>query len=291
MSSASDSQNESEQNVELSEGSSPNESYDEGNRSTPSNLPKAATRTKKKRTSDSEDEDFVANEATSKQKRVVAKEYGTTAISKPLASAKKKTTGRRVPTSKPQKTSAPQETMTFTIEQSDDEIGDASKKEKRARKTTATVIGRPSMREDDQEEEEEEHAKAPPAKAQKLMLDAMKTSAPSKSKTKPKAPAPKRSTRNIPATEKNKALVPENDDDELLVLRKLKPKIRDHDNAHPVAENMMLRKDKGLREWRKVDPYSAWRRTACDYWFHTREQQDFYETFLLDKKPIFSDMK
>ena len=26
-------------------------------------------------------------------------------------------------------------------------------------------------------------------------------------------------------------------------------------------------------------------------WFHTKEQQDFYETVLLDKKPIVSDMR
>ena len=61
----------------MSEGTSPSSSYDEGNRSTPSNLPKAATRARKKRNSDSEDEDYVAveDEATSK-KKVLKKEYG-----------------------------------------------------------------------------------------------------------------------------------------------------------------------------------------------------------------------
>ena len=104
------------------------------------------------------------------------------------------------------------------------------------------------MIDEEEEEEEEEPAAAPPAKAQKLMSDAIKTTAPPK--LKPKAPAPKRSTRNISAAEKNKAPVPEsNVDEEPLVLRKLKPKIPDHDNAHPVAENMMLMKDKGLRQW------------------------------------------
>ena len=80
MSDQSDSQNKSEEQVQLSEGTSPSSSYDEGSRSTPSNLPKAATRAKKKRTSDSEDEDYVAveDEATSK-KKVLKKEYGTTA--------------------------------------------------------------------------------------------------------------------------------------------------------------------------------------------------------------------
>ena len=59
----------------MSEGSDPSSSYDEGSRSTPRNLPKAATRTSKKRNSDSEDEDYVAveDEATSK-KKVLKKE-------------------------------------------------------------------------------------------------------------------------------------------------------------------------------------------------------------------------
>ena len=61
MSDQSDSQNMSEQQVHMSEGTSPSTS-DEGSRSTPSNLPKAATRQRKKRTSDSEDEDYVAIE-------------------------------------------------------------------------------------------------------------------------------------------------------------------------------------------------------------------------------------
>ena len=58
----SDSQKKSEEQVNMSEGTSPSSSSDDGNRSTPSNFPKAATRTRKKRTSDSEDEDYVAAE-------------------------------------------------------------------------------------------------------------------------------------------------------------------------------------------------------------------------------------
>ena len=102
-------------------------------------------------------------------------------------------------------------------------------------------------------------------------------------------PKPKRSTRNIPAEEKNKAPVPqvaEEEEDDSVVLRKLKPKIPDHNDAHPVAENMKIRKDAGLRLWKQSDPYAVRRRTAVDYRFHTKEQQDFYETILLDKKPI-----
>ena len=68
MSDQSDNQNLSEQQVQMSEGTSPSSSSDDGSRSIPSNLPKAATRQRKKRTSDSEDEDYVAEEeATSKR--------------------------------------------------------------------------------------------------------------------------------------------------------------------------------------------------------------------------------
>src|SRR3989337_484629 len=67
MSDNSDSQNRSEEQANLSEGTSPsNNRYDEGSRSTSSNLPKAATRQRKKRTSDSEDEDFVIDEEVTK---------------------------------------------------------------------------------------------------------------------------------------------------------------------------------------------------------------------------------
>ena len=68
----------------MSEGTSPCSSSDDGSRSTPSNLPKAATRARRKRTSDSEDEDYVAaeDEATSK-KIVLKKEYGSAKTTKP----------------------------------------------------------------------------------------------------------------------------------------------------------------------------------------------------------------
>ena len=81
------------------------------------------------------------------------------------------------------------------------------------------------------------------------------------------------------------------EEEEGQILRKLKPKIPDHNDAHPVNENMKLRKDAGLRLWRLSDPYATRRRTAVDYRCHTKEQQDFYETILLDKKPIVCDMR
>ena len=84
MSDQSDSQNREEEQIHMSEGTSPSSSSDDGSRSTPSNLPKAATRTRKKRTSDSEDEDYRAeeDEATSK-KVVLKKEYASAKNTKP----------------------------------------------------------------------------------------------------------------------------------------------------------------------------------------------------------------
>jgi hypothetical protein len=175
MSDASDSQNKSEEEVNLSEGTSPSGSYDEGSRSTPSNLPKAATKQRNKRTSESEDVDFVVEEeVTSTKKKVLKKEYGTAAATKP--GLQKKAPAKRVPMSKARKSIVPQETMEFTLEpREEEEAADGKKKRKeRVKKTIARVIGRPSMMVDDEDEEEEEPA-APPAKSQKLMADAMKS--------------------------------------------------------------------------------------------------------------------
>ena len=62
MSDQSDSHNREEEQIHMSEGTSPSSTSDEGSRSTPSNLPRTATRARRKRTSDSEDEDYVAAE-------------------------------------------------------------------------------------------------------------------------------------------------------------------------------------------------------------------------------------
>ena len=164
----------------------------------------------------------------------------------------KKAPARREHTSKPRKV-ATGETMKFTIE-SEEEAAGEDKKKKRARTTIAKVLGKSSMVRSDEEEEEEEDA-APAPKAQKLMGDAIKPGAAAKPKTAPKAAAPfpktapKRSTRNIPAEEKNKAQVPEIEEEEAeaQVLRKLNPKIPDHNDAHPVAEDMRIRKEAVLR--------------------------------------------
>src|SRR3954465_15185062 len=163
MSDQSDSQNQSEQPVHMSEGTSPSSSSDDGSRSTPSNLPKAATRQRKKRNSDSEDEDYVAEEEATSKRVVLKKEYGSATATKP--GMQKKAPARRVPTSKPRK-AEPEETMKFTIESEGEDTG-KGKQKKRARTTIAKVIGKPSMRNDSEEEEEEGAAPAP--KAPKLM--------------------------------------------------------------------------------------------------------------------------
>ena len=66
-------QNKSKEQVHVSEGTSPSSSSDDGSKSTPSNLPKAPTRAIKKRTSESEDEDYVAEEEETTSKRKVHK--------------------------------------------------------------------------------------------------------------------------------------------------------------------------------------------------------------------------
>ena len=143
MSDQSDSQNRSEEQMDLSEGTSPSTS-DEGSRSTPSNLPKAATRQRRKRTSDSEDEDYKAeeDEATSK-KVVLKKEYGSAKDIKP--GMKIKRPARRQP--------MPKARASTQLPENPDpkEPADESKKRKeRVKKTMARVVGQPSMMEEEE---------------------------------------------------------------------------------------------------------------------------------------------
>ena len=162
MSDQSDSQNRSEEQMDLSEGTSPSSTSDEGSRSTPSNLPKATTRQRRKRTSDSEDEDYKAeeDEATSK-KVVLKKEYGTTAATKP--GMRTKAPARRIPMSKARaSTQLPLESEPKEV------VVEGKKRKERVKKTMARVVGKPSMMQD-----EEEEVAAPARKAQKLMGDAI----------------------------------------------------------------------------------------------------------------------
>ena len=166
--------------MHLSEGSDPSSSYDEGSRSTPNNLPKAATRSRKKRTSDSEDEDYVAiEEEVSSKKKALKKEYGTAATTKP--GRHKKIPAKRVPTLKARASTAD------TSKPSEEAAGEGKKRKERVKKTIARVIGRSSMFRDPAEEDEEEEDVAPPTKTQKLMGDAIKSGAStSKPKTAPR---------------------------------------------------------------------------------------------------------
>jgi len=219
MSDQSDSQNLSEQQVQMSEGTSPSSSSDDGSRSTPSNLPKAATRQRKKRTSDSEDEDYVAEEeATSKRVEPAQGIKPGMKIKRPAG--RQPMSKARASTEKP----TPIEPV----------AAEGKKRKERVKKTVARVLGKASIMED---EEEEEEVAAPAPKAPKLMGDAIRTgAAASKAKPAPK-PKPKRNTRSIPATEKNKAPVPEAAEEaEAQVLRKLKPKIPKHNDSHQLQK-------------------------------------------------------
>ena len=164
MSDQSGSQNRSAEQIHLSEGTSPSSTSDEGSRSTPSNLPKAATRQRKNITSDSEDEDYRAeeDEATSK-KVVLKKEYGSAHSTKPGLNKKvptkrtpmpkvrrstqvpeqsepKEAPAKKVTTSKSKKVPTG-ETMKFTIESEDE--GAQDKNKKRARTRTSQFLESP----------------------------------------------------------------------------------------------------------------------------------------------------
>ena len=147
-------------------------------------------------------------EETTSKRKVLKKEYGTAAATKP--GMKQKVPAKRAPMSKAR--TSTQETLGSAPKE---QVVAEKKRKERVKKTTARVLGRSSIMKDSEEEEEEEDA-APAPKAQKLMGDAIKAGvAPSKPKTAPKTaapapkPKPKRSTRNIPAEEKNKAPVPQ----------------------------------------------------------------------------------
>ena len=273
MSDVSDSQNRSESpfaEIPEADTSPASSSSDDGERSTPSGLPPAATRTRKKRTSDDEDSDFVAEEVTSKPKRnVVAKEHQGQQPRKGTSKVKQSAVAKMLNLEEP-----------------------APSKVKKTSKRKRVVYAEPHV---DAAEEEEEDAPQPPPQKAKFMGDAIRAQASSKPKKPAQAKAapakPKRTTRSIPASEKNKGEMPLSESDEEHVLLKLRPKLPLHNDAHPQAEDMKARKDKGLRLWRQSDPYAVRRRTAVDPRFHTREQQDFYETVLMDKKPIVADTR
>ena len=58
-----------------------------------------------------------------------------------------------------------------------------------------------------------------------------------------------------------------------------------------MAEYIKEKKDQGLTKWREADLYAIRRRTVVDARFHTKEQQDFYESVLLYKSLAVSDLR
>ena len=125
----------------MSEGTSPSSTSDEGSKSTPSNLPKAATRTSKKKTSNSEDEDYVAvEEEVSSKKKVLKKEYGSAATTNPRMH--KKAPAKRIHMSKARASTAE------TSKPTEEVVGEGKKRMERVKKTTARVLGRSSIMRD-----------------------------------------------------------------------------------------------------------------------------------------------
>ncbi|KAI5021544.1 hypothetical protein ZWY2020_058274 [Hordeum vulgare] len=128
------------------------------------------------------------------------------------------------------------------------------------------------------------------------MADAMK-SAPKPPVKAKKIVAPRRTTEDIPAATKSKGLASsahaaeEEEDGNVPILMKLRPTLPIYNDAHTIAEDMKKRKDVELRKWRANNPYAVTRRTDANPRFHTKEQQDFYETVLFDMSPAVSDMR
>ena len=139
MSDQSDSQNLSEQQVQMSEGTSPSSSSDDGSRSTPSNLPKAATRQRKKRTSELEDEDYVAEEEATSKRVVLEKEHGSAQGTKP--GLKIKRPAGRQPRSKA-RASTEKPTPIEPV------AAEGKKRKERVKKTVARVLGKASIMEE-----------------------------------------------------------------------------------------------------------------------------------------------
>ncbi|KAI5012598.1 hypothetical protein ZWY2020_024864 [Hordeum vulgare] len=168
----------------------------------------------------------------------------------------------------------------------------------RPRKRTIHLVGRKtSMFEGTEEAEKEapEEILVPPKK-KKLMDDAMKCAPKPAAKAK-KVVACTKTTKDIIAAVKSKGpassahAAKDEEDENAPVLRKLRPYVPLQNDAQPVEEDMKKRKDAGLRKWRVADPYAVRRRTIVDPRFHTKEQQDFYETVLYDKSPAINDMR
>ncbi|KAI4983740.1 hypothetical protein ZWY2020_025606 [Hordeum vulgare] len=236
-------------------------------------LPKVATRQRKKLNSDEEDSDFVLEE---------------------LAPPKAPRNTMRKVTTNPADLRAPAYVRRSTTLTNDEPAKKAGVKS--PKKWTIHLVGRRTSRFGDPEGFAGQDEIPPPPPKKKLMFDAMKS--PPKTPTKEnKVVAPTKTTKDIPAATKKKgpassALSTEEVEDyNAPVLRNFRPTLQIHNDVHLVAEDMKKRKDAGLMKWRAVDPYAIRRRTVVDPRFHTKEQQDIYETVLFDKSPVVSDMR
>ena len=136
-------------------------------------MPKAATRQRKKRTSDSEDEDYVAEEEEATSKRIEPAQ-GT----KPGLKIKRPAGRQPMPKARASIKISEKPTPIEPV------AAEGKKRKERVKKTVARVLGKASI----MEEEEEEEVAAPAPKAPKLMGDPIKSGdAASKPKEAPKA--------------------------------------------------------------------------------------------------------
>src|SRR4051812_4494972 len=171
MSDQSDSQNQSEHLVHMSEGTSPSSSSDDGSRSTPSNLPKAATRQRRKRNSDSEDEDYVAEEEATSKKVEPKKEHGSRQSTTPGLKVKKPAGRKPMPKARAS-TKIPEISTS-----NKPEVAVEKKERKRGRWCKKVDPMAEFERHSSDSEEEEEESAAPAPKAPKLMGDAIRSGA------------------------------------------------------------------------------------------------------------------
>ena len=134
-------------------------------------MPKAATRTRKKKTSESEDEVYVAVEDEATSKRVEPAQGPKPGLKIKRPAGRQPMSKARASTEKP----APIEPV----------AAEGKKRKERVKKTVARVLGKASIM---VEGEEEEEAATPAPKAAKLMGDAIRLGgAASKPKEAPKA--------------------------------------------------------------------------------------------------------
>ena len=218
MSGSEDSQNrEMEEDIEMSSGTDPESSDSDPGSPSDHGLPPAATYARRKKNSDEEDSDFNP-EVDSSKRSVVSKVYATPERVKSLA--------------------RPQAEGSSAAGQSKPERERKRIVHVESRKAIMFVDPHADAAESSNEEEEEEvQVSKPPAKKNKLMVDAMPKSPPPASKPKPPPKGKGKSTVAAAAKKKKKAVVTEEEEEDAPAhLKKLRPFLPAHDDAHPEAE-------------------------------------------------------